>query len=88
MKSRLLRKIRKDIIKHTICTYSKLCDGTTKYKYRKGRVEEYKYYAGRPNKYNALLFLHEMIRCLLRDNYSYIRHNRFNYKKLLYGKSK
>lgn len=86
MKSRLLKKLRKDIIKHTTCTYSNFCDGTTKYKYMKGSVMEYRYYAGRPNNYNALLFLHEMIRCLLRDNYSYIRHNKFNYKKLLYGK--
>lgn len=43
MKSRLLRKIRKDIIKHTTCTYSNFGDGTTKYKYMKRSVMEYRY---------------------------------------------
>ena len=86
MKSKLLKKIRKNVVKHTTCTYSSFCDGTTKYKYTKGSVMEYRYYAGYPNKYNAILFLHEMIRCLLRTNYSYIRHKKFDFKKLLYDK--
>ena len=86
MKSRLLRKIRKNVVKHTTCTYSNFGDGTTKYKYMKGSVMEYRYYAGCPNKYNAVLFLHEMIRCLLRADYSYIRHKKFDFKKLLYDK--
>ena len=86
MKGKLLKKIKKNGGKHTTCTYSNFCDGITKYKYTKGSVIEYRYYEGYPNKYNAILFLHEIIRCLLRDNYSYIRHKKFDFKKLLYGK--
>nr|DAG98493.1 MAG TPA: hypothetical protein [Crassvirales sp.] len=94
MKSKLLKKLRKDIIKHTTYVCTKPCSYITEYTYTRGSIIESRCYAGYPDKYTAMLFMHIMITYLLKIDYSHIKsnkckqYNKYKYKEILYGKSK